>query len=85
MRRAAARFDSERDLLDRAHAVEPMGAQVARDVDELLVREVGGGDALEDLLVGRVGRLGRAPSSPIRGLIVAPSMTSREKSEPPRL
>jgi hypothetical protein len=36
-------------------------AQVARQIDELVGREVGGGDALEDLLVGGVGRLGRAP------------------------
>jgi hypothetical protein len=38
-----------------------MGAHVARQIEKLLGREVGGGDAFEDLLVGRVGRLGRAP------------------------
>ena len=53
--------DGERDLLDRAHAIEPMGAQIARQIEQLLGREVGGRDPLEDLLVGRIGRLGRAP------------------------
>jgi hypothetical protein len=33
---------------------------------------------VQDLLMGRVGRLGRAPSSPISGLIVAPSTMSSE-------
>jgi hypothetical protein len=37
-----------------------MGAQVAGQVDELVGREVGRRDALEDLLIGGVGRLGRA-------------------------
>ncbi len=60
--------DGERDLLDRAHAVEPMRADVARQIKELLGREVGGGDALEDLLVGRVGRLGRASVLADQGL-----------------
>jgi hypothetical protein len=32
-----------------------------RTQEELLGREVGGGDAFEDLLIGRVRRLGRAP------------------------
>jgi hypothetical protein len=45
-----------------------MGAEVARQIEELDGGEVGGGDALEDLLVGRVGRLarrsGRASASP---------------------
>ena len=53
-------IDGERDLLDRAHAVEPMGAQVARQIEKLVGREVGGGDALEDLLIGGVGRFRRA-------------------------
>jgi hypothetical protein len=35
--------DGQRDLLDRAHAIEPMSAEVVRDVDELLSREVRGG------------------------------------------
>ena len=38
-----------------------MGAKVARQIEELLSREVGGGDALEDLLIGGIRRLGRAP------------------------
>jgi hypothetical protein len=38
-----------------------MGAEVARQIEELDGGEVGRGDALEDLLVGRIGRLGRAP------------------------
>ena len=38
-----------------------MGAEVARQIEELDGGEVGGGDALEDLLVGGIGRLGRAP------------------------
>jgi hypothetical protein len=38
-----------------------MGAEVARQIEELDGGEVRGGDALEDLLVGRIGRLGRAP------------------------
>jgi hypothetical protein len=38
-----------------------MGAKVAWQIEELFGGEVGGGDALEDLLVGRIGRLGRAP------------------------
>ena len=37
-----------------------MGAEVARQIEQFDGGEVGGGDALEDLLVGRVGRLGRA-------------------------
>ena len=53
--------DGERDLLDRAHAIEPMGARIAWQIEELLGREVGGRDPLEDLLVGWIGRLGRAP------------------------
>ena len=51
--------DGERDLLDRAHAIHPMGAEVARQIEELFGREVGGGDALKDLLEGGIGRLGR--------------------------
>jgi hypothetical protein len=39
-----------------------MRAHVARQIEELFSREVGGGDALEDLLVGGIGRLGRAPA-----------------------
>jgi hypothetical protein len=38
-----------------------MSTEVARQIEQLLCREVGGGDALEDLLVGGIGRLGRAP------------------------
>jgi len=38
-----------------------MGAHVARQIEKLLGREVGGWDPFEDLLVGRVGRLRRAP------------------------
>ena len=38
-----------------------MGAEVAWQIEELDGGEVGGGDALEDLLVGGIGRLGRAP------------------------
>jgi hypothetical protein len=38
-----------------------MGARIARQIEELFGREVGGGDALEDLLVRRIGRLRRAP------------------------
>ena len=38
-----------------------MGAQVARQIEKLVGREVGGGDALEDLLIGGVGRF-RRPS-----------------------
>ncbi len=38
-----------------------MGAEVARQIEKLDGGEVGGGDALEDLLVGGIGRLGRAP------------------------
>jgi hypothetical protein len=37
-----------------------MRAHVARQIEELLGREVGGWDPFEDLLVGRIGRLGRA-------------------------
>ena len=53
--------DGERDLLDRAHAIEPMGAHVARQIKELFSREICGWDPLEDLLVGGIGRLRRAP------------------------
>src|ERR1700733_1344602 len=53
--------DGESDLFDRAHAIHPMGAEVARQVEELYGGEVGGGGALEDLLVGGIGRAGRAP------------------------
>jgi hypothetical protein len=49
-----------------------MGAHIARQVEQFLGREVGGGDPLEDLLGGS----GARPSSPIKGLIVAPSMMS---------
>ena len=38
-----------------------MRARVARQIEEFLSREVGGGDALEDLPVGGIGRLERAP------------------------
>jgi hypothetical protein len=38
-----------------------MGAEVARQIEELDGGEVGRGDALEDLLVGWIGRLGRPP------------------------
>jgi hypothetical protein len=37
-----------------------VSAEVARQIEEFFGGEVGGGDALEDLLVGRIGRLGRA-------------------------
>jgi hypothetical protein len=53
--------DGERDLLERAHAIEPMRADVARQIEQLISREVGGWDPLEDLLVGGIRRLGRAP------------------------
>ena len=52
--------DGERDLLDRAHAVEPMGADVAREIEQLVGGEIGGGHAVQHLLIGGVGRLGRA-------------------------
>jgi len=38
-----------------------MGAHVARQIEELFGGEVGGWDPFEDLLVGGIGRLGRAP------------------------
>jgi hypothetical protein len=38
-----------------------MGAEVARQIQELFGGEICGWDALEDLLVGGIGRLGRAP------------------------
>jgi hypothetical protein len=38
-----------------------MGARIAWQIEELLGREVCGRDPLEDLLVGWIGRLGRAP------------------------
>jgi hypothetical protein len=38
-----------------------MGAQVARQIEQLEGGEVGGRDALEDLLVSGIGRLGRTP------------------------
>jgi hypothetical protein len=53
-----------------------VGAEVARQIEELEGGKVGGGNALEDLLVGRIGRLGGRPSPPISGLIVDPSMMS---------
>jgi hypothetical protein len=62
-----------------------MGAHVARQIEKLVGREVGGRDALEDLLVGRIGRLRCAPVLAISGLIVAPSMMSSAWSKPPRL
>jgi len=46
--------DRERDLLDRTIATEPVRAQVARQVEELRVGEVGGGRPVEDLLIGGV-------------------------------
>ena len=45
-----------------------MGARIARQIEELLGGEVGGRDALEDLLVGRIGRLGRASVLADQGL-----------------
>jgi hypothetical protein len=36
-------------------------ARIARQIEEFFGREVGGRDALEDLLVGGIGRLGGAP------------------------
>jgi hypothetical protein len=62
-----------------------MGARIAGQIEELLGREVGGWDPLEDLLVGRIGRPRCAPVLAISGLIVAPSMMSSAWSEPPRL
>ena len=53
-------IDGERDLFDRAHAIEPVRAHIARQIEELYGGEIGGGDALEDLLIGGIGRLGRA-------------------------
>jgi hypothetical protein len=38
-----------------------MGAEVARQIEEFFGGEVGGGDALENLLISGIGRLGRAP------------------------
>ena len=38
-----------------------MGAEVAREIQEFYGGKVGGGDPFEDLLVGRIGRLGRPP------------------------
>ena len=38
-----------------------MGAQVARQIEELLGREVGRRNAMQDLLIGGVGRFRRAP------------------------
>ena len=54
-------IDGERDLLDRAHAIEPVGARVARQIKQLLGREIGGRNPFEDLLIGGIGRLGEAP------------------------
>ena len=54
-------IDGERDLLDRAHPVEPVGAKVAREIEKLVGREVGCGDPLEDLLIRGVWRFRRAP------------------------
>ena len=52
--------DGERDLLDRAHAVEHMDARVARQIEEFVGREVGRRHAVQHLLIGGVGRLRRA-------------------------
>jgi hypothetical protein len=52
--------DGQRDLLDRREAVELVGADVPRQVEQLVGGEVGGGDAVKDLLIGGIGRLGRA-------------------------
>ena len=41
--------------------IEPMGADVARQVQKLVGGEIGGRNAVQHLLIGRVGRLGRAP------------------------
>ena len=48
------------DLLDRAVAIDHVVPHVAGRVDQVVHREVGGGQALQDLLVGRGRRLGRA-------------------------
>ncbi len=53
--------DGERDLLDRAHAVEPVRAHVARQIEQFVGGEVGRRHAVQDLLVGGVGRVGRTP------------------------
>jgi len=37
-----------------------VSADVARQIEQLVGREVGGRHAVQDLLIGRVGRLGRA-------------------------
>jgi hypothetical protein len=60
--------DGERDLLDRAHAVALVGAHVARQVEKLVGGEVGRRHAVERLLIGRVGRLRRAPILGDQGL-----------------
>ena len=54
-------IDGERDLLHRAHAIEPVRARIAREIDQLVGGEIGGGHAVQHLLIGGLGRLGRAP------------------------
>jgi hypothetical protein len=49
-------------------AIEPMSAQVARQVEQLLVREVGRRNAMQDLLIGWVGRFRRPPVLADQGL-----------------
>src|SRR5271169_2470761 len=48
--------DGERDLLDQAHGVAPVRTDVARQVEQFVRRKIRGGDAVQDLLVGGVGR-----------------------------
>jgi len=52
--------DRQRDLLDRAHAVEPMGAAIARQIEQFFGRKVRRRDAVQHLLIGGVRRLRRA-------------------------
>ena len=60
-----------------------MRTHVARQIEEFLDGEVGGGDPFQDPLIGRVGRLGRASVLADERLDRRPVDDVEGKSEPP--
>jgi hypothetical protein len=74
----AAKGDVHRHhhLLDRAIAIDPVGADVARQIEQLVRAIIHRRQALQDLLIGGIGRYGRSSST---RLMVAPSMGSRAR------
>ena len=52
-------FHRQRDLFNRPHAIEPMCAPIARQIQKFVMGEISGGRAVQNLPTGRIGRLRR--------------------------